>query len=85
MDLIYIIQLVRAVLKELWRHKYQALLTGICSAFLILGYGFIWQEQYQVATTLYADRQNIISPLLEGQAQVTEVENRAQLVRDLML
>lgn len=85
MDLIYVIQLIRAVLKELWRHKYQALLAGICIAFVILGFGFVWQEQYKVTTTLYADRQNIISPLLAGQAQVTKVENRHQLVKDLML
>lgn len=84
MDLVYVIQLVRAVLKELWRHKYEGLLAGICAAFLVLAFGFTWNEQYEVNTTLYADRQNIISPLLAGQAQVTTVENRRQLVKDLI-
>ncbi len=84
MDLIYVIQLIRAVLKELWRHKYQALATGITASFIVLAAGMAWQEQYEVNTTLYADRQNIISPLLAGQAQVTRVENRRQLVTDLI-
>ena len=85
MDLLYVLQLARAILKELWRHKYTAILVGAVTGFGVMGYGIMWQEQYEVSTKLYADRQNIISPLLAGQAAVTKVENQTQVVRDLML
>jgi len=84
-DLLYAIQLVKAVLRELWRHKYPAVLTGIATAYLAMGYGYMWNENYEVTTKLFADRQNIIRPLLAGRAPITRVENRTQVVRDVML
>ncbi|MBT6579693.1 MAG: chain length-determining protein [Cellvibrionales bacterium] len=85
MDLLFVLQLLRNILKELWLHKYLSLFSGIAIAFSILMFGYLWQEKYQVSTTLYADSQNIIQPLLEGQAQVTRVEDKSQVVKDLML
>ena len=85
MDLLFVIQLLRNILKELWLHKYWSLFSGIVIAFTILMLGYLWQEKYQVSTTIYADSQNIIQPLLEGQAQVTRVEDKSQVVKDLML
>ncbi|HAW14096.1 MAG TPA: hypothetical protein DCW37_02650, partial [Cellvibrionales bacterium] len=85
MDLLFVIQLLRNILKELWLHKYWSLFSGIIIAFTILMFGYLWQEKYQVSTTIYADSQNIIQPLLEGQAQVTRVEDKSQVVKDLML
>ena len=85
MDLLFVLQLLRNILKELWLHKYLSLFSGIAIAFAILMFGFLWQEKYQVSTTIYADSQNIIQPLLEGQAQVTRVEDKSQVVKDLML
>ena len=85
MDLLFVIQLLRNVLKELWLHKYLSLFSGIFIAFSVLFVGYLWQEKYQVSTTIYADSQNIIQPLLEGQAQVTRVEDKSQVVKDLML
>ncbi|HAB56138.1 MAG TPA: hypothetical protein DCE61_07230, partial [Cellvibrionales bacterium] len=85
MDLLFVIQLLRNILKELWLHKYWSLFSGIIIAFTILMFGYLWQEKYEVSTTIYADSQNIIQPLLEGQAQVTRVEDKSQVVKDLML
>ena len=85
MDLLFVLQLLRNILKELWLHKYLSLFSGIAIAFAILMFGYLWQEQYEVSTTIYADSQNIIQPLLEGQAQVTRVEDKSQVVKDLML
>lgn len=85
MDLLFAIQLLRNVIKELWLHKYLTLFSSIAIAFSILLLGYLWQEKYQVSTTIYADSQNIIQPLLEGQAQVTRVEDKSQVVKDLML
>jgi len=85
MDLLFVLQLLKNILKELWLHKYLSLFSGIAIAFAILMFGYLWQEKYQVSTTIYADSQNIIQPLLEGQAQVTRVEDKSQVVKDLML
>ncbi|NNC54431.1 MAG: hypothetical protein HKO07_01775, partial [Pseudomonadales bacterium] len=85
MDFIFLIQLARAGFRELWTHRYAALLGGFVVAVAVLAYGMLWQEKYSVSTTLYADQQNIIAPLLKGQAQVTEVEDQLQVVKDLML
>ena len=86
MDLVFFIQLVQNVLKELWRHKFLALFSGVAVAFAIQLFGvFFWQAKYEVSSTLYADQQNIIQPLLEGKAHSTDVEDKLQIVTDLML
>ncbi len=72
--------------RELWLHRYAALFGGFTIAVGILVYGMLWQEKYTVSTSLYADQQNIIAPLLQGQAQVTNGrETSFRVVRDLML
>lgn len=85
MDFVFVIQLIKAVIRELWRYRYGALLLGGLVSLAILAYGMLWNEKYSVTATLYADQQNIIAPLLRGQAQVTEVEEQIQLVKDLIL
>lgn len=86
MDLFFFLQLARSAVRELWSHKYKALIGGFLIAMCVLIYGMIWEEKYTVSTTLYADTQNIIAPLLKGQAQVaTKVEDQLQVVKDLML
>jgi len=84
-DLLFIIQIAKTVLRELRRFRYWAILIGMVAAFAVLVWGMFWQEKYKVSTTLYVDRQNIIQPLLAGQAQITRVEERRQIVRDRML
>ena len=79
------LQLARAGFRELWLHRYAALFGGFAIAVVILVYGMFWQEKYTVSTSLYADQQNIIAPLLQGQAQVTKVEDQLEIVKDLML
>ncbi|MGB5325786.1 MAG: XrtA system polysaccharide chain length determinant [Pseudomonadales bacterium] len=85
MDFLYIAQLVRACLREFWRHRYLAMTCGFIVALGLLVFGMFWQEKYTVSSSLYADRQNIIAPLLQGQAQVTKVEDQLQVVKELML
>ena len=85
MDLIFVFQLVGAAWRELIRFRYIAMIVGVLLAFVVLMFGAAWQEKYAVQTTLYADRQNIIQPLLAGQAQVTRVDEERQLVRDTIV
>ena len=85
MDYVFVIQIIKSILRELWRRKYLAMAVGTVVAFACLAVGYFWQEKFEVNTTLYADSQDIISPLLKGQANATSVENQRQLVRDIML
>lgn len=85
MDLIFLIQLAKSVFKELCKYRYTAILIGCLVAFAILAAGVLWQEKYAVSASLYADRQNIIQPLLAGNAQVTKVEDQREVVKDIML
>ena len=85
MDFVVVYQLALAVVKELWRFRYAALLSAFAIAVAFLGLGAAWQEKYETRATVYADYQNIISPLLEGQAQVIRVSDQLLRVRDIML
>jgi polysaccharide chain length determinant protein (PEP-CTERM system associated) len=84
-DLLFVISLAKATIRELHKFRYVAIIVGIVTGFTLLVLGMFWQEKYAVSTTLYADRQNIIRPLLEGQASVTDVEAQRQVVTDIML
>lgn len=85
MDFVVIYQLATAVVKELWRFRYAALFSSFLIAMGFLGLGAAWQEKYETGATVYADYQNIISPLLAGQAQITRVSDQLQRVRDIIL
>lgn len=85
MDFSFYFELVKAVFKELWRYRYYVLIMGFVIGLAGAGTGFFWQEKYASRATLYADQKNIISPLLQGQAATTEVENQLQVVKDILL
>jgi polysaccharide chain length determinant protein (PEP-CTERM system associated) len=78
METTYIVEIVRAVWRELieWR----AWLVGvfIVVALAVLGVGMFWPEKYQTSTMLYADKTNIIASLLEGRAEITNIDHSEQ-------
>ena len=53
--------------------------------FAILVAGMFYQPKYQTSITIYADNQNVIKPLLEGQASVTMPKTeRIRIVKETM-
>ncbi|MCG8313623.1 MAG: hypothetical protein MI976_10435 [Pseudomonadales bacterium] len=46
--------------------------------------GLFHQPSYETSTIIYADQQNIIAPLLEGQAEITRVENHTRIVQEVI-
>lgn len=85
MDFYYLFGLSKTILRELFRFRFPALIVGIIFSLVLLAVGVVYDEKYEVTTTLYADRQNIIQPLLEGKASVTDVEEQLQEVYDVMM
>ncbi len=70
-----------ALLTELNRHKGKAVIVFLLVICLVVVAGFMWPKQYEASSIVFADDQNIIKPLLAGQAEVT----RPELVDQLMV
>lgn len=78
-----LLQMLRALLRELVLHKTMIVVGFVVVSFSVLGAGFYWPKNYEAKATLYADEQNIIKPLLQSQAAVTSVD-RAQEAKDMI-
>ncbi len=78
MDTTFIIEIVRAVWREIILWRFWVVAVFLLITFSLLGIGFYWPERYQTEATLYADNKNIIEPLLEGRAEVTETDHSRQ-------
>lgn len=68
-----------ALLTELDRYKGWAALLFLATICAVVGTGFMWPKQYEASSIVFADDQNIIKPLLAGQAEVTRPEVVDQL------
>lgn len=85
MDFSLIVAWVRVLLRELIASKTLVLLIYAVVSLSILGLGFIWPKTYESKGVIYADRQNIIQPLLQGSAEVTRINtNQLRIVRELI-
>lgn len=79
----YIIEFVRALLRELSRKQLLAAMLFSAVSLVVLVVGLAWPLKYSTSATLYVDRRNstIIEPLLRGQAEFQDVDN-AQEAKD---
>lgn len=77
-----IIQYVKIILREAYRNKYYVCLGFVATALGVLALGFVSPKQYETSATLFADRTNIIQPLLSGQASITKVNDQARVVKE---
>lgn len=68
-----------ALLTELDRHKGKAAFLFLVVTAVLVVAGFMWPKQYEASSIVFADDQNIIKPLLAGQAEVTRPEVVDQL------
>jgi polysaccharide chain length determinant protein (PEP-CTERM system associated) len=68
-----------ALLAELGRHKGKAAFVFLVVTCTLVVAGFMWPKQYEASSIVFADDQNIIKPLLAGQAEVTRPEMVDQL------
>ncbi len=65
---------IYALRKELEGHKGKAAVLFALVTALIVVVGFLWPKRFEASSVIFADEQNIIKPLLEGQAAVTSID-----------
>lgn len=85
MDIHFYINFCKSVAREFWRFRFIAIFLGFAIAIGFVVLGMFWDETYTSRATIYADQSNIISPLLQGQAATTRVDNQLQVVKDTLL
>lgn len=80
MDKIYIKELWQALCREFLRFRYLCLFVFIFVMLLVLSVGFIWPTTYETSATLFADKSNIIEPLLKDVTKVARSEQAGNLI-----
>ncbi len=70
---------IDAILKELNLHKGKAVLCFAVVTALVVTVGIFWPKKFESSAIVFADDQNIIKPLLAGQAEVTRPNETDQL------
>lgn len=73
-------QWANAILKELNQHKGKVVICFALVTCIVVIVGFLWPKQYEASAIVFADDQNIIKPLLAGQAEVTRPNEGDQLL-----
>jgi polysaccharide chain length determinant protein (PEP-CTERM system associated) len=74
MDLQFIIDTLRAVKIELYRHRLAAAVIFMLVTAGILTMGYVTPKSYTSQAVLFADQSNILEPLLRGRAEVTQLD-----------
>jgi polysaccharide chain length determinant protein (PEP-CTERM system associated) len=83
MDIQFILDTLRAVKLELYRHRFAAVVIFMTVTAGVLALGYITPKSYTSQAVLYADQSNILKPLLQGQAEVTPLD-RINEAREMM-
>lgn len=78
MDKTLLLDLLKSLKFEAIRFRTWVVLLFIAAAFAALVVGYLWPNSYRSEAVLYADRSNIIEPLLKGRASVTGVDHAKQ-------
>lgn len=77
----FIQEFLLALWRELCRKRLVATLAFCLTSLIVLCVGIVWPLKYQTSATLYVDERNILEPLLEGQAEVQNI-NQAEEAKD---
>ncbi|MBR9805030.1 hypothetical protein GYB62_00750 [bacterium] len=76
-----VFELLQALRVELSRHRILATFVGCLVLLGVLAAGYFMPSSYYTDTVLYVDQSNILEPLLEGQAEVQQV-NQVEEVKE---
>lgn len=71
MDMQFLIDALRAVKLELYKHRLAAVIVFMAVTVGVLSLGYIVPKSYTSTALLYADPSNILQPLLKGKAELT--------------
>ncbi|WNO09037.1 XrtA system polysaccharide chain length determinant [Teredinibacter sp. KSP-S5-2] len=84
MELQDLLNYLKILWRELLRLRFAAVLGFIVITSLVVLIGYSWPTKFSSSTTIYADHQNIIRPLLDKSAAVSKVEDQTRVVRDVI-
>ena len=73
MDMQFLIDALRAVKLELYRHRLAAVIIFMTVTLGVLALGYVVPKSYTSKALLYADPSNILQPLLKGKAEMTQL------------
>lgn len=76
------IQVVKVLIKELVLRRVIVTIVFSMTLLAVVVGGLFYPLKFTTSTTIHADQQNIIAPLLRGQAEVTQVQDQSRVVRD---
>ena len=83
LDSIYF-QYAKVLLKELIQRRVLVVVLFSVLLLAVETVGLFHQPAFETSTLIHADQQNIIAPLLRGQAEMTTVENHTRVVREVL-
>ncbi|MFT6029675.1 MAG: hypothetical protein ACI8O8_001411, partial [Oleiphilaceae bacterium] len=69
-------QYIDVVFREMWQRKFLCLFGFALISYSVLTIGIFWNSKFEVSTTIFADNQNILKPLLAEQAAQSQVQNQ---------
>ena len=76
---------VKEIYKQVRKNFHWLIFGAAVTSFVILGFGMTFKPKFETAITIFADNQNVIKPLLEGQASVTVPKNeRIRIIQETM-
>lgn len=79
-----IVEYIKVVAREAYENRVKVTLCFAVVSLSMLFIGNYSPKTFQSNATVYADQQNIIRPLLSGQAAVTQVQDQTRVVRELI-
>lgn len=70
------------LLRELRHYRWAAVGLFALVSFAVLAVGFLYPYQYRSEVVIFVDDSNIIRPLMQGSAEVTEISDRVSSARE---
>lgn len=84
MELSDLLNYLKILWRELLRLRFTAVIGYIVITSLVVLIGYSWPVKYESSTTIYADHQNVIRPLLDERARVARVPDQTRVVREMI-
>ncbi len=81
----FALEFVAVLWREAIKYKSWVALGFAITSLAVLGLGLVTPKKYISNTIVMADQQNIIKPLLEGQAATTKVSDQERTVREVVM
>jgi polysaccharide chain length determinant protein (PEP-CTERM system associated) len=84
MNFTLLMQYIDIVFREMWQRKFLCLFGFAVISYFVLIMGMFWPSKFEASTTIFADNQNILKPLLENQAAQKKVQSQSRIVKEMM-